>query len=255
MEHWTTEMQAEIARHNHAWGPGLFDFKQYLEVSSGRFYLPYCALVELGPEKKVCDVGSHWGVWPLTLRELGHDVAMTEAMQYYGDSFRALFDFIESRGVRIYDFDPFESEASLPEKFDLVTVMAVLEHYPHSLRTFMDNAQELMADGGRIYIEVPNIAYLPKRIRFLTGKSPLVPLVDIYESETPFIGHHHEFTMAELRELVRWSGLSVVREHFFNYSPGPKTRIKTLVRRSADVLFAAFKEGREILAVECERSK
>ena len=120
--------------------------------------------------------------------------------------------------MTILDYDPFLPEASLSERFDVITVMAVLEHYPHSLKTFMTNIRSLTQPDGRLYIEVPNIAYWPKRTALLFGRTPLAQLTDIFHSEVPFIGHHHEFTIAELRDLVRLSGLSIVYEDYYNYT-------------------------------------
>lgn len=251
LEHWTPAMQAEIARHNVGWETGAFDFRNYLEASAIRFYLPYLALADRGMDQKICDIGSHWGVWPMTLRSLGYDVAMTEALQFYGDSLRRLFDRIAETGVIIYDFDPFAKGATLPETFDFITVLAVLEHYPHSLKTFMRNAKMSLNMGGRLYLEVPNIAYWPKRLRLLMGRTPLASIRDIFESETPFIGHHHEFTIAELRDLASLSDLSILQEYFYNYSPGPKNILKRLVRG----IFSVQNKGREVMAVLCEDLK
>ncbi len=251
--HWTEQMQVELAEHCHAWGPGIHDFRNYLEVSSIRFYKAYSAFADRGNKQSVCDVGGFWGVFPLTLKKLGFDVAMTESLQYYGDSFSSLFKCIRDHGVTIFDYDPFEPTASMPSRFDVITVMAVLEHYPHSLKTFMKNIRSLLKPDGRIYIEVPNIAYWPKRIALLRGQSPLAPVSDIFHSAVPFIGHHHEFTISELRELVTLSGLSILAEDFYNYtivdSPGLKTRLRYPLMFP---VFNLFKESRECFAVLCQ---
>lgn len=251
-EHWTAEMQASMAAHCYSWSPGLFDFKSYLEASSIRFYKAYGHIAGQGANLSVCDVGGFWGVLPLVLKTLGYSVAMTESLKYYNDSFGELFDFIRGQGVEIFDYDPFEPDAGLDEQFDVVTLMAVLEHYPHSHRTLMKNISLLMKPRGRLYLEVPNIAYWPKRIALLMGRTPLAALADVYRSDVPFIGHHHEFTIAELRELARLSGMTVVAEDFYNYSPGSQPDIKMLVRRPLQFLaFRLMKESRECLAVLC----
>jgi hypothetical protein len=178
---------------------------------------------------------------------------MTESLKYYGESFTPLFDQIRKAGVAIRDYDPFSSEGELGKRFDLVTVMAVLEHYPHSLRTFMTNVKPLIADGGRIFIEVPNIAYWPKRTALLMGQTPLASISDIYGSDEPFIGHHHEFTLAEVRELVRLAGLRIVDEETFNYSLADANKLKLLVRHPLmSLAFAMAPATRECLAVICE---
>lgn len=254
--HWTTEMQGELAAHCHSWGPGLFDFKNYLSASSLRFYKAYRSFAAAGLQQRVCDVGGFWGVFPLTLKKIGFDVAMTEALQYYGESFRALFQSIQDHGVTIFDYDPFEPEASLPQKFDVVTVMAVLEHYPHSLKHFMSNIRSLLKPAGSLYIEVPNIAYWPKRVALLRGHTPQAQLAEIFRSDVPFIGHHHEFTIAELRDLARLSGLKILAEDFYNYTPGSLPHLKMMVRSPVQFLaFALLKESRECLAILCQSNE
>lgn len=251
-EHWTPQMQARIASHNYGWKPGLFDFKNYLQASSTRFYRAYLACAEGGPGQKICDVGGFWGVFPITLKALGYHVSMTEALQYYDDSFDGLFKHIEDKGVEVIDYDPFEPGASLPGRFDVVTVIAVLEHYPHSLRGFMKNILSMMEPGGKLYIEVPNIAWWPKRIALMRGVTPLAPLEMIFKSDTPFIGHHHEFTMPELRRLAELCGLKVVTEDSYNYSPaGPISFRNAPSRLISSLAYRLLKDSRECLSVLC----
>ncbi len=250
--HWNAEMQAEIARHCVAWAPERMDFLSYLRLSSIRFYKAYCSLAETGG-KRVCDVGGFWGVWPVTIKKLGFDVAMTETLKYYGGSFTPLFEQIRKSGVTIYDYDPFSPDSELPIRFDLVTVMAVLEHYPHSLKTLMQNVKGIAATNGRIYLEAPNIAYWPKRIGLLRGQTPLAQMADIYQSEEPFIGHHHEFTISEMRDLAHLSGLKIITEDFYNYSLTGTNTLKLLVRYPLmSLAFLISKTSRECIAITCE---
>jgi SAM-dependent methyltransferase len=251
-QHWNESMQADIARHCIAWAPGRMDFRDYLRVSSIRFYKAYEALIA-GGGRSICDVGGFWGVWPITAKKLGFDVAMTETLKFYGTSFTPLFDEISKSGVTIIDYDPFLPDANLSRQFDLITVMAVLEHYPHSLKNLMENVKGILAAGGHIYLEAPNIAYWPKRIGMLRGQTPLANLADIYQSEEPFIGHHHEFTIAEMRDLARLCGLRIVCENFYNYTVANVSRLKMLIRHPAmSAAFGLSKTSRECIAVLCE---
>ncbi|HEV2473110.1 MAG TPA: class I SAM-dependent methyltransferase [Chthonomonadales bacterium] len=244
---WTPEMQTEIASHNIAWAPGKFDFHAYLRASVQRYHRAYSALA--GRSGPVCDVGGFWGVFPLTLRRLGYSVTMTEAMEYYGRSFDPLFEYLAQQDVTISDYDPFTAADGLPGKFDAIFIMAVLEHYPHSLERFMRNVQSGLSEGGLLYVEVPNIAYWPKRIQLLRGRTPCVTIGDIYHSRVPFTGHHHEFTMQELRELARMAGLRVTREEYYNYSG---SGIRALLSTPVTALAGRFSpSSREVLAVAC----
>jgi len=251
---WTREMQDEIARHCAGWHSSRFDFRVYLERSAQRFHRAYLSLVRRRC-RSVCDVGGLWGLLPVVLRDLGFDVCMTEAKSYYSEAFDPLFAFVEECGVEIMDYDPFSPDAHLGRRFDGVLLMAILEHYPHSLRGFMANVKRLLDDDGVLYIEVPNIAYWPKRWAMLAhGATPLAPIEEIYESETPFIGHHHEFTMRELRALVRLSDLEILQEDYFNYSVDILS-VKDSLRRPWLHLVPAFvQKARECLVVVCRRT-
>lgn len=249
--HWTPEMQQEIAVHNVAWGAP-YDFGNYLRLSNKRYYLAYTSLLAHGQPGTICDVGGLWGVWPVTLRQLGFDVTMTEALQYYGAAFDGLFAHIRAQGVTIRDYDPFAIDAEAIGPFDAITVMAVLEHYPHSLQTFMNNTRRSLASNGLLYVEVPNIAYWPKRMQLLRGQSPLPPLLDIYRSKVPFTGHHHEFTMAELRTLMAQSDFEILAEHWFNYSsPDLNWHQKLRYRPLDNLAYALLPDSREIIAALC----
>ena len=249
-EHWTPDMQTILAAHCHSWKPGLFDFRNYLQASSIRFYKAYCSLWGGSIDQTICDVGGFWGVFPLTLKKIGYSVSMTESLQYYGESFKDLFSCIADNDIEVFDYDPFVAGASLPTRFDFVTVMAVIEHYPHSLRHFMENIRSLINPNGRIYIEVPNIAYWPKRVGLLKGQTPHAQLKEVFLSEVPFIGHHHELTITELRDLMALSGLSVLHEDFYNYTPGSLRNLKMLLRSPIQFLaFTVAKETRECLAI------
>jgi 2-polyprenyl-3-methyl-5-hydroxy-6-metoxy-1,4-benzoquinol methylase len=243
---WTADMQAEIGRHNAAWRT--LDFPMYLKQSELRYWIAANALQNAGPLNSLCDVGGFFGAFPLTMRRLGVDVAMTEALEYYSDSFAPLFTYLRTQGIDIIDHDPFEKESGVEKKFDAVTAMAVIEHYPHSLKPFMGFMQSICAPSGHLYLEAPNIAYWPRRWAMVKGQSPLSRLEDIFESSIPFIGHHHEYTMSELRRLALLTNMDVVKEIHFNYSfTGPW--IKRFISDPLLTLMSANPAMREVLAV------
>ena len=252
--HWTPEMQREIARHWYGANPPTFTFKPYLRASALRYYYAYRTMLPYGEGAEICDVGGLWGVFPITLKALGYKVTMTESLQYYSSAFMPLFEQVTRLGVNIIDYDPFKRGEVVPGRFDIITVMAVLEHYPHSLKDFTTNILAMLNPYGKIYFEVPNIAYWPKRIGLLWGKTPLVNLEEIFLSEVPFIGHHHEFTLAELRHLVQLADMRIINERLYNYSENIFA-LKTFIRSPIKFLAYFFlKDSRECLAVLCEKT-
>ena len=122
----------------------------------------------------------------------------------------------------------------------------------------MQHVLTMCAEAGHLYIEVPNIAYWPKRVEMLLrGTTPLVPIGVIYAAREPFIGHCHEYTLAELRALCELSGLELVEEFAYNYSqaavPGsPAAATPGLVSRT---MFRYRPETREVLSVLARRRR
>lgn len=252
LKYWTPEIQKEISLHNIGWSPEKTNTKEYLECSWTRYWKVVETLIESN-KKSVCDIGGFWGAFPIALKELGFQVSMTEALKYYSDSFTPLFDHIRSNGVVIHDYDPFEEKPTL-QQFDAVTVMAVLEHYPHSLSFFMDNIKSLMNEKGLLFIDVPNIAYFSKRVSFLLGKTPLVPIENIYRSRIPFIGHHHEYTLSELENLARLSNMKIVKTECFNYSPSRLFSLRSSILHPVrTIVFALVPTTREVLMITLEK--
>lgn len=252
--HWTPAMQTGIAEHCRCWEAASYDFQNYLRLSSRRFYKSYLA-VAARDARSVCDVGGFWGVWAMTLKALGFEVTMTESLRFYGGAFQALLDEITRGGISFVDLDPFEPGVALPARFDAVTVMAVIEHYPHSLKIFLENVLGMLGQEGIVYFDVPNIAYWTKRIAFLAGRTPLVDARDIYRSAVPFVGHHHEYTMAELRGIAELAGLEVLREDYYNYSLSELGWKRAVVKPIEAIAFAVVPATRECLAITCRRRK
>ena len=251
---WQPAMQGEIAAHCAPWEQNRYDLETYLRRSVVRYYPAYTgAMRSSSTGQRICEIGGFLGVYPLTMARLGFDVTMTETLSFYDDQFIDYYNTIEKRGVRIIDFDPFSPKSEINEKFDFVSVMCLLEHYPHSLKIAMGNIISLLKPGGSVHIEVPNIAYFPKRMAFLSGRSPLVPIEDIYQSKIPYIGHHHEFTLSELRKLASLANLEIERELSYNCSIDTGTLGYMLKKPLEYLAYSLVPATRECLAITCRR--
>jgi hypothetical protein len=96
--------------------------------------------------------------------------------------------------------------------------MAMIEHLPDSPKQLMDNLRASTAADGLLVLEVPNIASFYRRRQLLLGRSVHPDLESLYLSETPYVGHHREYTASELLQLVSWSEMTVREVVLFNYS-------------------------------------
>ncbi|MBK8847574.1 MAG: hypothetical protein IPO27_13940 [Bacteroidetes bacterium] len=234
----------EISFHNVGWTIENMDLKVYLKASGNRYYDLYVTAAE-NNVKTIVDVGGFWGAFPLTMLQLGFEVSMTEALKYYSEYFNPFFQFLNKKGVKIIDFDPFEVTYS-GDKFDMVCVMAVIEHYPHSLSFFMENVKKMLKNSGKFCFDTPNILYIKNRFNFMMGMSPLPNIKIIYKSRIPFIGHHHEYTPQEMIDLLAIADFKIDKLKMYNYSPTRQINFRNFITKPfsiiANILFPKTRE-------------
>jgi len=218
----TPERQAVIATHNPALAPGRTDFGEYLRASERR----YSELVRLvnaharidPHELRALEVGGFLGAYPLTLARMNVPVTLVEHYDYYYGAFDELAEYLARAGVTIWDADFTQPVEAPAERHTLVTNMAMLEHLSDSPKTLMDNLAAATDERGALVVEVPNIAYFPKRRQALMGRSIHPDLTSVYESAIPFTGHHREYTLQEAIDLLSWTGFTVEEAAMLNYS-------------------------------------
>lgn len=220
-----------IAKHNPAWGPDHFDFAAYLEASEVR-YLNAIRLfnrhnkISGQTDISVLDVGGFMAAFPLALVRSGVQVTLAEKYSYYSGAFNKLEEFLVANGIEVRDEDFSEQAVSARGEFDLVTNMAVLEHLASSPKCMVDNLKNCLKPTGKLILEVPNIAYWPKRIQLLRGQTVHPDFQTLYSAATPFIGHHREYTIDDLKQLASLSQLHMDELISFNYTPWLNSSIK-----------------------------
>jgi SAM-dependent methyltransferase len=90
--------------------------------------------------------------------------------------------------------------------FDTVVSLSTLQ-YLFDPELFLAEARRVLAPGGTLVVEVPNMAYLPQRLRLLAGQ----PIRTSFWTHGIDGGNLHYFTGALLADLVRKAGFSVDR--------------------------------------------
>ena len=99
-------------------------------------------------------------------------------------------------------------EDGLPFKngtFDAVTFLAVLEHLFDPIAALQE-VYRVMKKKGILYLEVPNVAWLPRRIGLLLGKRPRTSFAPGWEGT-----HIQYFTYFELEILLKTIGFKIIK--------------------------------------------
>jgi hypothetical protein len=140
-----------------------------------------------------------------------------------------------------FDLNDADSPARRPpaeRPYDLVVLAEVVEHLHTSLSVVLGWVAQWLRPPGFLVLQTPNGAALHKRLRLLTGRSPVEP--PRASRQNP--GHFHEYTLAELRAEVAAAGLVMqgleVHNHF-----GGTSATERLYRGFGHVLPPSLRHG------------
>lgn len=89
--------------------------------------------------------------------------------------------------------------------FDTITAISLLEHIFDPYH-FIKECHRLLNKGGTLIVQVPNVAWLPNRMRLVMGKLPATSDALGWDG-----GHLHYFTRGSLKGLFLDGGFRVVR--------------------------------------------
>lgn len=117
---------------------------------------------------------------------------------------RACLEVLGSlEGVHV-DTADLNGRLALPDgMFDSVTALAVIEHLfdPYLITAEL---HRVLKPGGQLIIEVPNLAWLPRRVDVVLGRLPVTGDEEGWDG-----GHLHYFTFSSVRELLTSHGFDV----------------------------------------------
>jgi len=181
------------------WGCNLdFDYQRFepavhQQVSE---YLDFLKIYTRG--KSLLDVGTGSGLLPHLARAEGYEVEGTDLSKHVSETLPAKAGFQVHHGAI--------EDIQFKRKYDIITMLHVLEHTTNPLST-LKRARELLNEGGYIMVVVPNYRSLDTRLKDSLSKWNL--------KSRPYkhlaLGHHNwVFSIKSLEILGEKSELQTV---------------------------------------------
>ncbi len=171
--------------------------------------------------QRVLDVGAGHGMLLALLRALGHrchGVDHEDMRARHPVAYDSAGRYGEPIGFTVANVEvdalPF-TDAS----FDAVVCCQVLEHFTHSHLPAVREMRRVLAPGGVLEIDVPNVAALRNRSRLLRGRNITYDYAEHYLHAAPVLyggrsffplRHNREFTRDELRLLLAAAGFTQI---------------------------------------------
>lgn len=171
---------------------------------SGRF-ADIIRLIPLEHNLKVLDVGAGVGFLSILLKKKFRcDV---EAVDLEGSvSFWA--ERFEKYGILIKPCDiGRDSLPFLDNTFDIVVFSEVIEHLTASPKRALEEIKRVLKRGGYLVLTTPNLARASNIVKLILGRSLLPQVSESDWISSPSTPHLREYTVGELKQLVKQAGL------------------------------------------------
>jgi SAM-dependent methyltransferase len=97
-------------------------------------------------------------------------------------------------------------------RFDCAVAMMIVEHLFDPFHSFRELAR-ITTPGGKVFVNLPNIASIRCRLELLAGRMPVTSSRDWFEKREWDGNHLHYFTVADTIRLAAISGLRLEAIH------------------------------------------
>jgi len=196
-----------------------FPFKGYMECKLRKYLVISSLILKSVPlGSKILDVGC--GPCDLTaiLAKLGYSLTAIDDLRdpwhLMGKNRERIKNFAGEMGIELIN-EPIESVKLEENSFDAALLIDILEHSLNP-RLLLNHVISSLKHGALLLIETPNSAALVKRIRILIGKSNYPSVHFIYFNVGAYRGHVREYTISELKYMLKVSGLTGIKAKLTN---------------------------------------
>jgi SAM-dependent methyltransferase len=170
---------------------------------------------------RVCDLGGYFGIITAAIARLGFRGDLVDS---YGPLLEGehtdLREWWADNDLTVRDVDLQAADLRLPfddDTFDLVTLLAVIEHFPNTPRLVLEEMRRIVKPGGIVVVDTPNAGDLGLRVGFARhGEGLWTPVEEVYFSDVPFHGHSRCYSRRELLQVLDWAGFDPVEVRMFD---------------------------------------
>jgi 2-polyprenyl-3-methyl-5-hydroxy-6-metoxy-1,4-benzoquinol methylase len=160
---------------------------------------------------KLLDFGAGAGDKASVLQMLGYRCTAYDDLDdgwhnRYGNRERILA-FAREIGI---EFHAGEMPKFPPGEFDMVMLFHVLEHFQDSPRDLLNDLLEATKPEGLLFVKMPNLGNIRKRLDVLRGKSNLESYGRYFWTPGRWRGHVREYVKDDLRQLAAYLNLDIL---------------------------------------------
>lgn len=198
----------------------------------------YHMLAQQRQLNRVLDIGCSAGNFLLPITKICREAHGVDIAPFPG-AWDVLRDHYNVH-CQVFDFD--KGNLPFPDgHFSAITMIMVLEHV-FNVHHAVSEIARVLEPGGVAIVQVPNIAYLKRRLELLAGKMPVTADQSDLEFTKSWDGQHlHNFTLDSLKMIFGRFGLEIRDCRCFGRLAGLRSRWPSLL--GADLTVAAYKPG------------
>lgn len=155
-----------------------------------------------------------------------------------GDNIERIEAFAREMNIRFSrEFRPPE-----PGTFDMVMMNDVLEHIHDSPRLLLNRLIEGLKTGGLLFITVPNLANIRKRLDLMRGRTNLANYDLYYWYEGPWRGPQREYVRSDLTAMCSHLGVEIVELGTVHHMLGNLPAVAHPVYKAVTTLFPDWRD-------------
>lgn len=209
----------------------------------------------IGDGLRVLEIGSFTGVVSMTLARLGHDVTASDVSFVVNDP--AIVSWFDAGGIRRISVDLTRDQIPAADgSFDVIVFHSVLAHLNVNPIPVLREFARVLAPGGRVYCETPNLLAAKNTLRMIMRRGFLSPVEHLLWNLNPGKGMSvgliwREYTREELVGIFAAAGFELERHRYVlrtpNCSKFPRRELVALMYRLMPSLMpsheAVFRKG------------